>query len=58
MSDPLAYFITWTVYGSRLQGDARGWRKNGVHRLPEPYLEAWHKQRLKPRPARDVGVNK
>jgi REP element-mobilizing transposase RayT len=47
MTDPLAYFITWTVYGSRLQGDARGWRKNGVQRLPEPYLEAWHKQRLK-----------
>ncbi|MEZ6123881.1 MAG: hypothetical protein R3C49_11970 [Planctomycetaceae bacterium] len=28
-NEPLAYFITWTVYGSLLQGDDRGWRKRG-----------------------------
>jgi hypothetical protein len=25
--DPIAYFITWTVYGTHLQGDERGWRR-------------------------------
>ena len=24
--DPLAYFITWTVYGTFLQGDERWWK--------------------------------
>ena len=27
MDMPLAYFITWTVYGTFLQGDERGWWK-------------------------------
>ena len=35
--DPLAYFITWTVYGSWLQGDERGWRRyRGGHEKPQP----------------------
>ncbi len=25
MEDPLAYFVTWTTYGSWLPGDERGW---------------------------------
>jgi REP element-mobilizing transposase RayT len=25
MNDPIAYFITWTTYGSWLPGDERGW---------------------------------
>ena len=28
MNDPLAYFLTWTTYGTWLHGDKRGW----VHR--------------------------
>jgi len=46
--EPLAYFLTWTVYGTFLQGDARWWRKrrSGV-RPPQPLLERWHRQRLK-----------
>ena len=24
-SDPLAFFLTWTAYGSWLPGDGRGW---------------------------------
>ena len=28
--EPLAYFITWTVYGTWLQGDVRGWRRHRV----------------------------
>jgi REP element-mobilizing transposase RayT len=45
--EPLAYFATWTVYGTFLQGDHRGWRKrrNGEQR-PQPHLANWHKERL------------
>ncbi len=25
--EPLAFFYTWTVYGTFLQGDVRFWRK-------------------------------
>jgi len=33
--EPLAYFITWTAYGTWLPGDERGWqRRDGGHRLP------------------------
>jgi REP element-mobilizing transposase RayT len=47
-SEPLAYFITWTVYGTFLQGDSRGWRKRGKgHQPPQPRLEQWHADRLR-----------
>jgi REP element-mobilizing transposase RayT len=47
MHDPIAYFITWTVYGTHLQGAETGWRKSGgEQKLSEPALEIWHKQRL------------
>ncbi len=26
----IGYMLTWTTYGSWLQGDERGWRKDGV----------------------------
>ncbi len=29
MSDPLAFFLTWTTYGTWLRGDERGWTKPG-----------------------------
>jgi REP element-mobilizing transposase RayT len=29
MSEPLAYHITWTTYGTWLPGDARGWVEAG-----------------------------
>lgn len=46
--DPLAYFITWTVYGSHLQGDERGWRRRRKgDQLPQPRLAEWRGQRLK-----------
>ncbi|MCA9012020.1 MAG: transposase [Planctomycetaceae bacterium] len=45
---PLAYFITFTVYGTFLQGDARWWRsRNKGARAPQPLLEQWHRDRLK-----------
>ena len=47
MSGPLAYFITWTVYGTFLPGDERWWR----HRQqgasgPSVGLRQWTKDRL------------
>ena len=45
--EPLAYFITWTVYGTHLQGAASGWKKLGWgEQLPQPLLEQWHRERL------------
>ena len=47
-NEPVGYFITWTVYGTFLQGDSRWWRKKrkGSH-CPQPKLERWHRDRLK-----------
>ena len=45
--DPLAWFITWTVYGTFLQGDQRWWRnKRKGSTPPQPLLEQWHRDRL------------
>lgn len=44
---PLAYFITWTIYGVHLQGAVTGWRKRREgEQPPQPLLEAWHADRL------------
>lgn len=45
--EPVGFFITWTVYGTFLQGDSRWWRKRdaGEH-SPQPLLEQWHRDRL------------
>ena len=46
-AEPLAYFITWTVYGTFLQGDIRGWRRRRQgEQLPQPKLADWHHKRL------------
>ncbi|MFG0268222.1 MAG: transposase, partial [Rhodopirellula sp. JB055] len=45
--EPVAYFITWTVYGTFLQGDARWWRKrDDGEQAPQPLLQQWHQERL------------
>jgi REP element-mobilizing transposase RayT len=36
MEAPLAYFITWTTYGTWLPGDARGWVEKGVAGVQGP----------------------
>jgi REP element-mobilizing transposase RayT len=48
---PLAYFLTWTTYGSWLPGDARGWvdGRGGMH-LPEPSREAVARRCMKDQP--------
>jgi REP element-mobilizing transposase RayT len=46
--EPLGYFITWTIYGTFLQGDARWWRKKGKgSQPPQPRLEQWQRNRLR-----------
>jgi len=45
--DPLAFFITWTVYGTFLQGDDRGWWKREFGaQCARPLLANWHAKRL------------
>ena len=40
-SDPLAFFLTWTTYGSWLPGDDRGWVDGrGTLHAPEPLRAA------------------
>ena len=39
-SDPVAYFLTWTTYGTWLPGDDRGWTEyRHGWKLPRPILE-------------------
>jgi REP element-mobilizing transposase RayT len=40
MQDPIAFFLTWSTYGTWLPGDARGWveYQRGIQ-LPNPILE-------------------
>jgi hypothetical protein len=39
MDEPLAYFLTWTAYGSWLPGDERGWvAKPGQFRASDGVL--------------------
>ena len=46
--EPFAYFITWTVYGTFLQGDERGSRRRRKgNQAPQPRLAAWRRERLK-----------
>lgn len=46
-SSPLALFLTWTVYGTFLPGDRRGWRhrQDGI-KPAQPLLEQWHRDGL------------
>jgi hypothetical protein len=51
MADALAYFLTWTTYGTWLPGDERGWvEKPGQFRAPNPGLEAAARSLLKEAP--------
>jgi len=34
--EPLAYFLTWTTYGTWLPGDERGWNRKGMPDAQEP----------------------
>lgn len=46
-ADPIAFFFTWSTYGTWLPGDARGWveYQHGF-RLPDPLKELEAKSRM------------
>jgi len=51
MSDPLAYFLTWTTYGTWLPGDERGWVKVGEgFQLPDFKVEHEARRKLNESP--------
>jgi hypothetical protein len=50
-AEPLAYFLTWTTYGTWLPGDERGWvERPGQFQPPNPALEAAARSLLKEPP--------
>ena len=50
-SDPLAYFITWTCYGTWLPGDDRGWTKwHKGEIIPQPLLANWSREKMTEEP--------
>jgi hypothetical protein len=56
MGEPLAYFLTWTTYGSWLPGDERGWvAKPGQFLAPDPQRKQTA-QRLMTEPALTLNV--
>jgi REP element-mobilizing transposase RayT len=48
----IGYMLTWTTYGSWLQGDERGWVKNGKVLQPDSRLYLTNKQKLKSTPVK------
>lgn len=45
--DPIAYFLTWTCYGTWLPGDERGWTKwHKGEKLPQPLLADWCREQM------------
>lgn len=49
IGEPLAYFLTWTTYGTWLPGDERGWnRKDEPNmQLPNPFVVETAESRMK-----------
>ena len=45
LGEPLAYFLTWTTYGTWLPGDERGWNRKGevkrTSNAPIPCSSRW-----------------
>jgi REP element-mobilizing transposase RayT len=48
----IGYMLTWTTYGSWLQGDERGWVKNGRVLQPDIKLYLTNKRKLKSTPVK------
>jgi REP element-mobilizing transposase RayT len=48
MNEPLAYFLTWTTYGSWLPGDERFWTsRNHGHQPPDDRIKRFSKSLMK-----------
>jgi REP element-mobilizing transposase RayT len=52
MHDTLGYMLTWTTYGTWLQGDARRYVKNGKILKPDESLAESNRQRLTKEPVK------
>jgi REP element-mobilizing transposase RayT len=52
MAKTIAYMITWTTYGTWLQGDKRGYVKSGKIFTPNQSLEDSNKQNLSKEPVK------
>src|SRR5689334_6247488 len=51
MADPLAYFLTWTTYGTWLPGDDRGWvKKSKGFQPPDHKIEHEARRKLRESP--------
>ena len=48
--EPIAYFITWTSYGTWLPGDERGWWRNGEWQSPNALFRDMATAELKEKP--------
>jgi REP element-mobilizing transposase RayT len=47
LPEPLAYFLTWTTYGTWLPGDERGWiRRPGIFEEPNEKLQQYAREQL------------
>ena len=46
MGKTLGYMVTWTTYGTRLQGDKRGWVKDGNTYKVNPCIEEANKEQM------------
>jgi REP element-mobilizing transposase RayT len=45
--DPLAYFLTWTCYGTWMPGDERGWTKwRKGEKISRPRLADWCREHM------------
>lgn len=50
-TDPIAFFITWTCYGTWLPGDDRGWTKwRKGDQVAQPLLATWCRDQLRETP--------
>ena len=47
MENVLAYFLTWTTYGTWLQGDEHGWVKDGAVLAPNAKLKKYNQALMK-----------
>jgi len=50
MAETIGYMVTWTTYGTWLQGDKRGFVKNGKIRPSDKPLNVSNRQKLSKKP--------
>jgi len=58
MAKTLAYMVTWTTYGTWLQGDKRGYVKNGRILKPDAKMQAANLRNLQKHPLSLTAIQK